>query len=165
MKDVLKRDLSIVSHLRKDARITLTTLSKKTGIPVSSVFEKLKSFRASGLVQPTALVDFEKLGFNARVLIALKVDKDIRDQVEKHFSSHWQINTEHRVNNGYSIFADCVFRCMREAEDFLEDLETRFRIRKKMVFYALGDIKRGAFLSNPETAELVVFGGENGRDN
>jgi len=165
MNGVLKRDLSIVSHLRKDARITLTTLSKKTGIPVSTVFEKLKSFRASGLVQPTVIVDFEKLGFNARVMILLKIDKEIRGQVEKFLVNHWHINSVQRVNNGFTFMVDAVFRDMRVAEDFIEVLEERFKLTKKMVSYVLGDFNRESFLSDPETAELIVFGGENGRDN
>ena len=93
----------MISHLRQDARMKLTTLSKKIGIPISTAFARLKMLQAAGFVHLTALLDFEKLGFTSRVLIALKIDRDIRDEVEQFLIKHWNINTVQRVNNGYTF--------------------------------------------------------------
>ena len=36
----------------------------------------------------------------------------------------------------------------------------QFRIRKKMIFYILGEMRREAFLNGPDAAELMLFGGD-----
>ena len=155
-KTVSSRDLAIISQLRSDGRMTLTQISRKTNIPVSSVFEKLKAFRASELIQPTVLTDFSRLGMGTRALIAIKVDRDARADVEE-FLKHPRVNNLLRVSNGYTFMIDIIMD-MRGIEDFLEDLETRFRIRKKMVFYVISEVRREAFLCDPETAEAIVTG-------
>lgn len=131
-KTVSERDLAIISQLRCDGRMTLTQISRKTNIPISSVFEKLKAFRASKLIQPTVLTDFSRLGMGTRVLIAIKVDRDDRADVEE-FLKHPQVNSLLRVNNGYTFMIELIMH-MRDIGDFLEDLTSRFRIPKKMVF-------------------------------
>ena len=37
-----KKDQILLSYLRKDARMPLTKMSKKTNIPVSTLFDRLK---------------------------------------------------------------------------------------------------------------------------
>lgn len=159
---VKKRDLSMISHLRQNGRITLTELSKRTGIPISTAYERLKSLQASGLIQLTALLDFALLGLSARTMISLKVDSNIRSQVGEYLAKHWNVNTVLRVNNGFTFIIDAVFRDMREAEEWIEDLGNRFRLRKKTVSYVMEELKREGFLRDPTTADIVLGGDQNG---
>ena len=92
-KNITKRDMEIISHLRQDARMKLRDLSKKTGYPVSTAFERLKKFRTDGLVKPIALVDFAQIGFVSRITVAIQVDREIRDHAEKYLVNHMNINT------------------------------------------------------------------------
>ena len=153
-----ERDIRIISQLRKDGRMTLTELSKRTGVPVSTAFERLKALRSKGLVKFTALVDFGSLGFNSRVFLAIKVNKGMREKAEEYLTGHSQVNSVYRINNGFTLMIDGVFRDnMREAEDFIEELESRFRIRKREVFFILGEVKREAVLS--DSVSEVIQGG------
>ena len=147
MKRLSKSDLLMLSCLRKDSRIKLTTLSRKTGMPISTVYERLKMFRASGLIRLTTLTDFKRLGFSTRVMIAFKVDRDIRGNVAEYLGGHRNINSILRINNGYTFMMDGIFRDMYRSEDFLEDLEERFNIKKKMVFYVIDEVERERFFS------------------
>ena len=37
------KDMKMIAHLRQDARMPLTKMSRRTGIPVSTIFDRLKS--------------------------------------------------------------------------------------------------------------------------
>jgi DNA-binding Lrp family transcriptional regulator len=130
----------------------------KTGIPVSTAHERLKLLRKTGLVQLKALVNFEGLGFNSWILVALKVDRDTQDEVEKYLGDHRNVNTVWHIDNGFTLMIDAVFRNMRAAKYFIEDLEQRYEVKKKMIFYILGEAKREAFLADPATADAVLNG-------
>lgn len=155
-----KRDMSMIPYLRQDARISLTALSRKTGIPVSTAHERLKLLRKTGLLQLKALVNFEGLGFNSRILVALKVDRDTQDEVEKYLGDHRNVNTLWHIDNGFTLMIDAVFSNIRAARYFIEDLEQRYEVKNKMIFYILGEAKREAFLSDPATVGMIF----NGRD-
>ncbi|MBR9691938.1 winged helix-turn-helix transcriptional regulator, partial [Candidatus Woesearchaeota archaeon] len=70
-----KKDLKIIAYLRQNARMPLTKMSRKTQIPVSTIFDRLKMNENSLIVKHTSLLDFSKLGYNTRANITLKVDR------------------------------------------------------------------------------------------
>ncbi|MFC1719447.1 Lrp/AsnC family transcriptional regulator [Candidatus Poribacteria bacterium] len=151
-----KRELAIISHLRQDGRITLKAIGRKVNAPISTVFERLKLFKKSGLIRPTVLLDFTELGFASRILVAIKIDREIREEVENYLVTHPNVNTVQHVNNGFSLMFEALFIDMRASEYFIEDLDHQFKLRKKMVFYILGESKREAFLSDPATIDMVT---------
>jgi DNA-binding Lrp family transcriptional regulator len=163
MMAATRRDMLMIPYLRQDARISLTALSRKTGIPVATAHERLKLLRKTGLVQPKALVNFEGLGFHSRILVALKLDRDTQDEVEKYLGDHRNVNTVWHIDNGFTLMIDAVFRNMRVAKYFIEDLEKQYEVKKKMIFYILGEAKREAFLSDPVTAGSMFSGSLTGR--
>ncbi len=151
---VSQKELIIMSLLRQNSRETLTKMSRKTQIPVSTIYDKIKSNEKSIIKKHTCIIDFSKLGFNTRASISLKVNKSKRDKLKIHLIRHPNVNTIYKINNGFDYWIECIFRHIRELEDFLEDLEAEFAI-KKQVFYIIDDIKREAFMSDPNLLDIV----------
>lgn len=150
-----KTDLLIISSLRQNAREKLTSMSRKTRIPVSTLFDRLKTHEGNIIKKHTALVDFSKLGYNTKANIILKVKKTDRDPVKIFLMKHSSINSAFKINNGYDFLIEAVFRNIKEVEDFIETLEDKFSVKSKQVFYVIDDLKKEAFLSNPN---MVSFG-------
>jgi DNA-binding Lrp family transcriptional regulator len=135
-------DLRILQHLRHNARASLTGISRKTGIPVSTIFDRIRSHEQTMVKKFTALLDFAKLGYPVRTNIFLKVDPQHRDGVRTHLLEHNNINNIFRINNGYDYAIEAVFASIKEVEEFLEDLEAQFRITDKEVYHIIDDIAR-----------------------
>ncbi|MEM4264151.1 MAG: winged helix-turn-helix transcriptional regulator, partial [Candidatus Woesearchaeota archaeon] len=70
---IKKKDLLIASYLRQNCRIPLTKLARRIGIPVSTIFDRLRSCEGSFIEKQTALLNFQKLGYNTRATVLLKV--------------------------------------------------------------------------------------------
>ena len=79
-----KKDLLILSNLRKNARMSLTNMSKSTHIPISTIFDRLKLHESGLIKKHTSLIDFEKLGFNTRANVCIKVDKEKREEIKEY---------------------------------------------------------------------------------
>jgi DNA-binding Lrp family transcriptional regulator len=58
--NIKKHDLKIISHLRKNSRESLTTLSRKTNIPVSTLFDKVKNKTGYYIKKIHVLLIFQK---------------------------------------------------------------------------------------------------------
>lgn len=150
-----KTDLLIISSLRQNAREKLTEISKKTRIPVSTIFDRIKMHEGSIIRKHTALVDFGKLGYNTRANIILKIGKGDREAMREFLMKHSSINSAFKINNGYDFLIEAVFANIKEVEDFTDLLEEKFSIKAKQVFYIIDELKKEDFLSNPA---LVSFG-------
>ena len=59
-----KQQMLIISNLRNNARQTLTKMSRRTLIPVSTIFEKIRNYESSLIKKHTSLIDFTKFIFN-----------------------------------------------------------------------------------------------------
>ncbi len=157
---VSKKELLIVANLRKNARVKLTELSRRTGLPVSTLFDRVHNLCDLGITRLSALLDFPAMGFGTCATILLKVAKEKRDELREHLIVAHSVNSLMRVNNGYDFMAECVFRDMRELEEFCENLEQAYGVRGKELHFVIEELKREGFLSEPSLVRQVVKDGK-----
>ena len=149
-----QRELQIVRHLRTNCRETLTKLSKKTGVPISTLFDKLNEYRSSVILRNTCLIDYTKLGYDLRVQLLVKAGKD-RDKFEAFLVDHLHVNTVFRINNGYDYLVEAIFQNMKEFTDFVSAME-RHAVKDFKEFYVLQDLRREAFLTSDTHVALLA---------
>jgi DNA-binding Lrp family transcriptional regulator len=130
-------------------------MSKDIHMPISSIYDHIKEQEACLIQKHTTLIDFSKLGFNARANILLKVPKEQRQNIAEYLVKCQQINTAYKINSGWDFMLEGVFRDMKELEIFLENMEEKFKIKAKEVYYIIDDIKREEFLADPELIDIA----------
>lgn len=150
-----KKDMVILSHLRKNARMGLTEMSRSSRVPVSTLHDRLKTYAGTYIHRNTALLNFASLGFTTRVSILLRIGTKDKEAVRATLSAAPMVNSLYKINNGYDFLAECVFRTMRDLEDFIERLEQQHDVKAKQVFFVIDDLKREAFLADPQLLDLV----------
>jgi len=149
-------DLLIVSYLRQNARIKLTDMSRATKIPVSTLFDKIKTFEVHGLIRKnTALVRFERFGYQAKAMIVFSARKKDRQKLLELLNKNGNVNSLCRINNEWDYMVEVVFPGVKEVEDFLEDIEEQVNLKNKKIFYVIDEIKKEEFLANPKTAQMI----------
>ncbi len=149
-----KKDLKIVSWLRRNSRENLTKLSRATGIPVSTIFDRIKSNSAGVVNRFTVLLDYSLLGFGARATLLVKAGSE-KHLLRDHLAKCFNVNSLYRVNNGFDFIAEVVFRDLLEVEDFVGELELKFGVREWEVHYWIEELRREQFLSDPAIADVV----------
>ncbi len=149
-----KKEKLLISHLRENARKNLTRISRETGIPVSTIFERLKLYEKDIILKHTTILDFSRLGYNIKANIVIKVQREERDNLQSFLNKQESVNSLYRINNGYDFLVEAVFLDMKEANDFTEKLE-RFKIKNKECFYVLEDIKKEAFMGSPSIIKAI----------
>ena len=149
------QDLVLLSTLRRDGRQTLTNLSRETRIPVSTIYDKLKEYDNSLISKNTVLLDFNKLGYFTRATIAVRTLQKDREELREFLLKHRHVNSLYKINNGFDFMFDCIFTHMKELEEFMEEIEKKFRIRNKYIFYMIDEIKREEFFNCPEIIPIM----------
>jgi len=151
--NLTKKDMQIITALRNNARESLTRISRKTGIPVSTIFDKIKDTPV--ITKNTCLLDFSQLGFNTRAKATIKVERETREELRKYLAAHPNVNSLYKINSGYDFLIELVFRDIKEMEDFMENIRDRFKIIEDKVFYILEDIKREEFMTNENLSQVI----------
>ena len=147
-----KKELLLLSKLRNNSRQRLTSLSKTTSIPISTIFEMLK--RTNKIVRNTCLLDFTKLGYSIRATITLKVQAQQRKQVTEFLLKNPNLNSLYKINNGYDFMLEVVHKEMKDLELFLEQLDSKFIIKEKNVYYVIDELMKESFLTEEKNIDL-----------
>lgn len=140
------KEHKILACLRNNARERLTEISKRTGVPVSTIHDKLKSRYEGIITRMTAILDLRKLGYIARACIILKAKREDREALQAFLEGNPVVNNLFKINNGYDFIVEGVFKNLQDLEDFNEALEEKFRIEGRQVYYIIEDIRREVFL-------------------
>jgi len=151
-----KKELAIISALRQDSRLSLTKMSKQTKIPVSTLHDKIREYTGDLIRKHTAIVDFAKLGYNTRALVFLKVEREQRQQLQDFLQLNRNVNNLSKVNNGYDFLIEFVFEHIKDMEDLIETIESKFKINTKETYYIIDEIKRESFLSSAKAVEMFA---------
>ena len=154
VRELKLKERVLLSHFRKNARESLTTISRRTRVPVSTIFDKLKHYERSFIKKHTTLLDFSALGYLTRANVLLKVSLEHRQPLKEFLMKHEHVNSLFKVNNGYDFLAEMVFKHIKDLEDFLEMLEGKYHVLDKTVFYVIEDICREEFMAKPELVAL-----------
>jgi len=152
---ITKKDLKIISHLRKNARERLTRISKKTGVPVSTIFDRIRMQYDELIQKHATLINFHILGFNSKACIILSIDREQRDEIKEFIKNSLHINTAYKINNGFDFLIEVVSKNMRELEDFVDILEEKFDVKEKHIFYVVEDVKREEFLTSEDYVDML----------
>jgi len=149
-----KKELLILTHLRADSRKSLAMISRETGIPISTIFDKVNKLGKSTISKYSPLLDFQKLGFGLRVNFVLKANDKKKQELKNFLLTNKNVNSMLRLNNDFDFFVEAVFRDMKGLEEFSESLG-KFKIKKKKEFFVIEDLKKEEFLTKPEHIKLL----------
>lgn len=144
-----EKDLKILQHLRKNARQKLTSISRATGIPVTTIYDRIRAQEKKLIKKHTSLMNFSELGYHTKALIALKISSS-REEFEKFIRSHPSTNSFYKINYDYDYLVEAVFKDMKEANEFTEQLRCNFGVLYFKTFFILDDIEREVFLPKNE---------------
>ncbi|MBW3020650.1 Lrp/AsnC family transcriptional regulator [Candidatus Woesearchaeota archaeon] len=144
-----QKDMKIITQLRNDARMPITSLSRKTSIPVTTIFDRIKTHQKNRLVKKfTSLLNFDQLGYTTRANIALKVNSSDKEALKEHLIKNENVNSISRINNGYDFMIEGIFKQMIDMENFLDSLEKKFDIQDKKSFFIIEDLKKEEFMTD-----------------
>ncbi|MCX6709878.1 MAG: hypothetical protein NTV63_02905 [Candidatus Woesearchaeota archaeon] len=150
-----KNETSIICQLRQNSRMSLTKMSRKTSIPVSTIYEKLKSYRGGLVKKYTALIDFDTFGYSTKVNMFLRFERENKDEARVFLMKNLFVNSLYKINNGYDFMVEGVFHNIKEVEEFLDSLEVKFNLRERQVYYIVDELKREEFMSDVQLLPLM----------
>jgi Lrp/AsnC family transcriptional regulator, regulator for asnA, asnC and gidA len=146
-----QKDFLFLHHLRQNARMGLTQLSRKTGVPISTIHHRLKLYASSHLIKRyTALVDFSRLGYGIRTFMLITAKKQHKDPLKAFLIACPVVNKLMKINHGYDFFIDVAFKTMQDVDQFRELLCQEHGARDVKLHYIIEELKyEGFFLDRP----------------
>src|SRR3989344_4537222 len=143
----------LIAELRQNSRKKLTEISEASKIPVSTLFDTIRAMETENIVSHKSIVDFEKIGFTTRILMALKTNITDRIKLKTYLKDQKNVNSIFQINTGYDYLIDAIFKNQKEMQNFIEELEFNNIILEKSIFNVIDIIDQEKFLTKEEHFE------------
>lgn len=155
-----EKDKVLLAYVRQNSRVRLAKLSRLTGMPVSTIFDRLKKNLHGTITRSTVLLNWDALGMRTRALVLFKSKPEKRDELKEFLLKSPEVNTLQRINNGHDFIAECVFATIGELEAFLDRLSREYGAKTE-AHYIIEDLAREAALTSPTLARALLRVGKN----
>jgi DNA-binding Lrp family transcriptional regulator len=149
-------ELLVLSHIRKNARKSVAGISAETEMPASTVLSRLRHLESGVVKKYTTLLDFQKLGYNVLIHLALKAADTERNSLGSFLMSHPNVNSVFRAGAGYDYYAETVFSDLKGLYDFLDELSA-YDIEKIDEHHIIEEIKKEEFMSRVEPSSMIQY--------
>ena len=123
-KEIDKTDRDILNALLDNSRLSYRQIAVKIGVSVATVLKRVKALEDAGIIRKyTALLDYEKLGFDVEVLIDIRISKGKLYEVEKKILKHPMVHAVYDNTGNFDATIVARFQSRRTMDNFLKQIQ------------------------------------------
>lgn len=151
---ISQNDLKIISHFRNNARKKITEISREMKIPVTTLYDKIRAHEKKGILKKyITLLDFNKLGYYSRAVLAITVGVEKREQLRNYLMQHPRVNSLYRVDAGHDFVFEVIYEDPDKLQEFIDKTELLFTPFQIKTYNILQELRKEEFLSSIPTYE------------
>lgn len=136
--------MKILNTLCSNSRMSFRQIAKKHGISTGTVMSRIRAMEKSGAIKAySAMLDYEKLGYDITVIIEMKISKGKLFEVENKIATHPNVKAVYDVTGTSDAVVIATFKNRREMDRFLKKLQTFDFVEKTETKLVLNILKDG----------------------
>src|SRR3989338_1444679 len=117
-------DGKILDALLEDSRLSYRQLAAKAGVSVATAMNRVKRLEKEGVIKGyTAVLDYEKLGYDIDAVISLNISKGKLFEVENRIAGNPAVAAVFDVTGDFDSTIIAKFRNRRALDAFLKKIQ------------------------------------------
>ena len=142
MVDLDELDTRILNELLRDSRASYRELARRVGVSVSTVIKRVKALEAAGVIKGyTAILDYEKLGYDITVVTEITVSKGRLLEMEREIAKIPSVCAVYDVTGETDAIIIAKFRRRSELSKFTKKLLSMPFIERTNTHVVLTSVK------------------------
>ena len=113
-------DKKILNVLSNNARTSISAISKKTGIPNSTISNRIHKLEENNTIeQYIAILNPEKIGVNITAIIIIQTETEKHENVEKELPKLEQVSQVYSISGEYDILIKVWAKSLEELNEII----------------------------------------------
>ncbi len=113
-------DKMILDALSENSRTSISDISKKTGIPNSTISNRIRKLEQNNVIeQYTTILNPEKIGVNITALIIIQTETEKHEHVEIELPKLEQVSQVYSISGEYDILIKLWAKNLEELNDII----------------------------------------------
>lgn len=137
-------DYKIIKHLKSNARVQISDISKKVNLSIPAVSERIRKLEEFGIIEKyTVKINREKMNYRLLAFIFVNIEKT--EYIEEFRNSIIKFNTVlecHHLAGEYDYILKVVLRDTKDLEDFISNTLKKINgVHKTNTIISLSSLK------------------------
>ena len=142
-----KTDKNIVNIMIENPRLSLREIGKKAKVSVATAMHRLNKLEKEKIINSyTAKIDYEKIGYDVKVLIEMSISKGRLFDVENKIAIHPNVFAVYDVTGTSDALIFARFPSTRQMDNFLKKIQTYEFVERTETKLILNTIKDESML-------------------
>jgi DNA-binding Lrp family transcriptional regulator len=118
-------DLKILNLLLSNGKLSYRKLAQRLGVSTATIMARVNRLEKEGIVRKySAVLDYEKLGYDVSVIIDVRVSKGKLFEVEKRIATHPNVRAVFDVTGAFDTLILANFKSRKDLDHFLKKIQT-----------------------------------------
>jgi len=140
--EIDETDRKMLDVLLADSRLSYRKIASKVGVSVATVMNRIKRLEKEGVLKGySAIIDYEKLGFDIDAIVRMKISKGKLFEVENKIASHPAVAAVFDVTGDFDSTIIAKFRNRRALDTFLKKIQSYEFVEATNTMLVLNTIK------------------------
>lgn len=123
--EIDKKDQDIINVLIDDSRLSYRKIAKKVDLSVATVLNRIKRLEKENIIKGySAIVDYEKLGYDVWVIIQIRISKGKLFDVEQKIATHPNVFIVYDHTGDFDTTIVAKFKTRKLMDNFLKKIQT-----------------------------------------
>ncbi len=123
--DFNDKNKRILNTLLENSRLSYREIAKKLGISTATVMHRVNELEKEKVIRKyTAIIDYEKLGYDITVIIQMQVSKGKLEQVEKKIAQNPHVFAVYDITGEFDIIIIAKFKNRKLMDAFIKLIQT-----------------------------------------
>jgi DNA-binding Lrp family transcriptional regulator len=143
----------LIAELRKNGRKKLTEISRELKIPVSTVFDTVRSLEKKDIIDHKTHLNFEKIGYPIQMMITIKTSEEKKKELGKYLIENQNVNSIFEINSDNHYMFEAFFKNHKGYHQFITELELEYPVKNKTAYSIIDTIKKEQMFTTTEHFE------------
>ncbi len=137
-------DIKILTTLLENSKLSYRKIARKLGVNVTTVINRIGRMEKEKIIQGyTTKLDYEKLGYDIKVVIDLRVSKGKLFEVENKIAHHPNVSAVFDIIGPFDAVIVANFKNRKEMDRFIKKIQTYEFVERTETRLVLNTIKEG----------------------
>jgi DNA-binding Lrp family transcriptional regulator len=135
-------DREIATLLQEDCRLSYYKVAAKASVAVGTAFNRIKKLEKKGIVKGySAILDWDKLGFNLTSVIFVQTEGGYRESLEEEIATSSQVIAVYDITGEFDTAIIAKFRDRNQLNVFIKQLAANLYVKRTITSVSLNTIK------------------------
>lgn len=123
--EIDKKDQDILNVLINDSRLSYRKIAKKVNLSAATVLNRIKRLEKENIIKGySAILDYEKLGYDVWVIIQIRISKGKLFDVEQKIAIHPNVSIVYDHTGDFDATIVAKFKSRKLMDNFLKKIQT-----------------------------------------